>query len=56
MASEFLTLMDLRSHLMPDGTPVSSYAELLAQENDILDDIPWTAGNQLTGDVHFRSS
>ena len=54
MASEFLTLMDLRSRLMPDGTPVSSYAELLAQENDILDDIPWTAGNQLTGDVHFK--
>ena len=54
MASEFLTLMDLRSRLMPDGTPVSSYAELLAQENDILDDIPWTAGNQLTGDIHFK--
>ena len=54
MASDFLTLMDLRSRLMPDGTPVSSYAELLAQENDILDDIPWTAGNQLTGDIHFK--
>lgn len=54
MAAEFLTLMDLRSRLMPDGSPVSSYAELLAQENEILDDIPWTAGNQLTGDIHFR--
>ena len=54
MAQEFLTLMDLRSRLMPDGTPVSSYAELLAQENDILDDIPWIAGNQLTGDIHFK--
>ena len=54
MASEFLTLMDLRATLMPDGTPVSSYAELLAKENDILDDIPWTAGNQLTGDIHFK--
>ena len=54
MAQEFLTLMDLRSRLMPDGTPVSSYAELLAQENDILDDIPWIAGNQLTGDIHYK--
>ena len=54
MAAEFLTLMDLRSRLMPDGTPVSSYAELLAKENEILDDIPWTAGNQLTGDIHFK--
>ena len=54
MASEFLTLMDLRSTLMPDGSPVQSYAELLAQENEILDDIPWTAGNQLTGDMHFK--
>ncbi len=54
MAAEFLTLMDLRSRLMPDGSPVNSYAELLAQENEILDDIPWSAGNQLTGDIHFR--
>ena len=52
--SNFLTLMDLRATLMPDGSPVSSYAELLAKENDILDDIPWTAGNQLTGDIHFK--
>ena len=54
MPSEFLTLMDLRATLMPDGSPVSSYAELLAKENDILDDIPWTAGNLLTGDIHFK--
>ena len=54
MASEFLTLMDLRATLMPDGSPVKSYAELLAKENDILDDIPWTAGNLLTGDIHFK--
>lgn len=52
--SQFLTLMDLRATLMPDGSPVSSYAELLAKENDILDDIPWTAGNLLTGDIHFK--
>lgn len=52
--SNFLTLMDLRATLMPDGSPVSSYAELLAKENDILDDIPWKAGNLLTGDMHFK--
>ena len=27
---------------------------MLAKENDILDDIPWTAGNLLTGDIHFK--
>ena len=54
MDDGFLTLADLRATLMPDGSPVSSYAELLTKENDILDDIPWTAGNQLTGDIHFK--
>lgn len=54
MAAEFLTLMDLRATLMPDGSPVSSYAELLAKENEILDDLPWRAGNLLTGDIHFK--
>lgn len=54
MEKGFLTLADLRATLMPDGSPVSSYAELLAKENDILDDIPWTAGNQLTGDIHYK--
>ena len=54
MANEFLTLNDLRATLMPDGSPVKSYAELLAKENEILDDIPWTAGNQLTGDMYFK--
>ena len=52
--TKFLSLMDLRATLMPDGTPVKSYAELLAKENEILDDIPWTAGNQLTGDIHLK--
>ena len=28
--SDFLTLMDLRATLMPDGSPVNSYAELLS--------------------------
>lgn len=54
MPGAFLTLNDLRATLMPDGSPIKSYAELLAKENDILDDIPWTAGNQLTGDIHFK--
>lgn len=54
MPNNFLTLADLRATLGPDGTPVRSYAELLTQENEILDDIPWTAGNQVTGDMHFK--
>lgn len=54
MPGAFLTLNDLRATLMPDGSPVKSYAELLAKENEILDDIPWTASNQLTGDIHFK--
>ncbi len=54
MPNEFLTLADLRATLMPDGSPIKSYAELLAKENDILDDIPWVASNQLTGDIHFK--
>lgn len=54
MPNEFLTLNDLRATLMPDGSPIKSYAELLYQENEILEDIPWTAGNLLTGDMHFK--
>ena len=54
MPDNFLTLADLRATLMPDGSPVSSYAELLAKENEILDDIPWQAGNQLTGDIFYK--
>ena len=54
MPNNFLTLNDLRATLMPDDKIVTSYAELLTQENDILDDFPMTAGNQLTGDMHFK--
>ena len=54
MPENFLTLNDLRATLMPDGSPINSYAELLAKENEILDDIPWKAGNQLTGDIFFK--
>ena len=54
MPENFLNLADLRATLMPDGGPIRNYAELLNQENEILDDIPWSAGNQLTGDIHFK--
>ena len=37
MPNNFLTLNDLRATLMPDGSPVKSYAELLAKENEILE-------------------
>jgi len=49
-----MTLMDLKSSLMPGDSAIANVAELLAQENALLDDIPWTAGNLLTGDVHFK--
>ena len=54
MPNNFLTLKDLRATLMPDDKIVTSYSQLLTQENDILDDFPMTAGNQLTGDMHFK--
>ena len=53
-SSNFLMLMNLLATLMLNGTPVNSYVALLAKENDILDDIPWKAGNHLTGDMFFK--
>ena len=54
MANEFLTLMDLKNRMAPGDAALASVAEVLAQENELLDDIPWTPGNQLTGDVHYK--
>lgn len=56
MANEFLTLMDLKNRMNPGDSALASIAEVLAQENDVLDDIPWARGNQLTGDVFFKRS
>ena len=56
MANEFLTLMDLKNRMNPGDSALAYIAEVLAQENEVLDDIPWARGNQLTGDVFFKRS
>lgn len=42
------TLIDLANRLDPDGT-VAMLAELLTQQNEILEDMTWVEGNLLTG-------
>jgi hypothetical protein len=54
MAYELMTLLDLRSSVMPVDGGIVQVAEILVEENEALADIPWKAGNQLTGDVHFK--
>ena len=51
--NDFLTLMDLKNRLSPGDKAVAGVAEVLAQENDILSDIPFARGNLLTGDRHL---
>jgi hypothetical protein len=43
-----LTLTDITKRLDPDGS-AAAIAELLSQENEILDDMPWVEGNLPTG-------
>lgn len=43
-----LTLLDITKRLDPDGS-AAAIAELLTQENEILDDMPWVEGNLPTG-------
>lgn len=43
-----VTLLDVAKSLDPNGN-TAAVAELLAQQNDILDDIPWKEGNLPTG-------
>lgn len=43
-----LTLLDVAKRLDPDGS-VAAIAELLAEKNEILDDMPWLEGNLPTG-------
>ena len=51
--NEFLTLMDLKNRMEPGDAAIAGIAEVIASENDIIQDIPWTRGNLLTGDVNF---
>lgn len=51
--NQFLTLMDLKNSMEPGDAAIASVAEIIAQENEILDDIPFVHGNQVTGDISF---
>src|SRR3546814_8444353 len=48
LGNEHLTLMDLAKRQDPDGS-VSAIAELLSQDNEILEDMPYVDGNLTTG-------
>jgi hypothetical protein len=43
-----LTLLDVAKRIDPDGS-ASAIAEMLTQNNEILDDMPWVEGNLPTG-------
>jgi hypothetical protein len=47
--------MDIKNRITGEGV-IADIAEVIAQENPILDDIPWKAGNLITGNVIFRRS
>jgi hypothetical protein len=49
-----MTLLDLRSSVGTVEGGIVRVAEVLVEENEALADIPWSAGNQLTGDIHYR--
>ena len=42
------TLADLKSRMDPDGS-ISAIIEILNQQNDVLQDVPWMEGNETTG-------
>ena len=48
LATTHPTLLDLKTQLNPDGS-VADVIEILAQDNEILDDIVWMEGNLPTG-------
>ncbi len=47
--SEYLTLLVMTKRMAPDGSIENTIAELLTQQNPILDDIVWKESNQVTG-------
>src|SRR3546814_10924721 len=51
LGNEHLTLMDLAKRQDPDGS-VSAIAELMSQDNEILEDMPYVEGNRHTGPRH----
>ena len=55
-ADDFLTLLDLKNSLEPGDAAIAGVAEVIAEENEILNDIPFARGNLLTGDVSYVRS
>jgi hypothetical protein len=49
LGNTVVTLVDVAKRLDPDGK-IARIAELLNQENEVLDDITWVEGNLPTGD------
>ena len=49
-----MTLLDLRSSVQTVDGGIVRVAEILVEENEALADIPWVAGNLLTGDIHYK--
>lgn len=49
LGNSVVTLVDIAKRLDPDGK-IARIAELLNQENEVLDDIAWVEGNLPTGD------
>jgi hypothetical protein len=49
-----LTLLDLRSSVQTVDGGIIRVAEILVEDNEALTDIPWVAGNLLTGDIHYK--
>jgi hypothetical protein len=45
--------MDLKNRMEPGDAAIASVAEIIAQENDVLADVPWARGNLVTGDRHL---
>lgn len=50
---DFMTLLDLKNRLEPGDASIAGIAEVLWNEDEMLEDIPWERGNLLTGDVNF---
>lgn len=49
IGNTFKTLADLAKEMTPDMRAVATVAELLNEEKEMLDDIPWMEGNLPTG-------
>ena len=47
-SDQFPTLLDVAKRMDPDGK-IDKIAEMLSQDNEVLDDMPWFEGNLPTG-------